>query len=118
MARAGAAAAARSRLAPGHSGRLAVSAETLGDVLWSDLQSHAARDTVIIVESDLDLLDVGEALASNDVPTVNAWVNAGKLTKPSTADLARWPLEPHTRFTSVIVAPFVLIRRPIAQAPS
>jgi hypothetical protein len=93
-------------------------AETFGEVLWSDLQAHAARDSVIIVEGDLDLLAVGEALAANDVPTVSAWINAGMLTKPSGADLARWPLEPHARFTSVIVAPFVLIRRPSAKAPS
>ena len=93
-------------------------ADTLGEVLWSDLHAHAARDSVIIVAEELDLLDVGEALAANDVSTVSAWVNAGKLTKPTAADLARWPLEPHARFTSVIVAPFVLIRRPVAGAPS
>ncbi len=87
-------------------------AETLGEVIWSDLQAHAARDSVIIVAEELDLLDVGEALAANDVSNVSAWISAGKLTKPSAADLARWPLEPRTRFTSVIVAPFVLIRRP------
>jgi hypothetical protein len=93
-------------------------AETLGEVLWSDLNAHAARDSVIIVAEELDLLDVGEALAKNDVPTVSAWINAGMLTKPSAADLARWPLEPHARFTSVIVAPFVLIRRPSTPTPS
>ena len=93
-------------------------AETLGEVLWSDLRAHAARDSVIIVAAELDLLDVGEALAANDVPTVNAWIDAGMLTKPSTADLARWPLDPHIRFLSVIVAPFVLIHRPSTPAPS
>ena len=93
-------------------------AETLGEVLWSDLHTHAARDVVIIVADELDLLDVGVAVASNDVAAVDAWIGAGKLTKPTAADLARWPLEPSARFMSLIVAPYVLIRRPKGPAPS
>lgn len=93
-------------------------AETLGEVLWSDLLAHATRDSVIIVATELDLLDVGEAFAANNIPTVSAWIDAGMITKPSAADLASWPLSPHVRFMSVIVAPFVLIHRPNTPAPS
>ncbi|MCK6589669.1 MAG: DUF2288 domain-containing protein [Polyangiaceae bacterium] len=93
-------------------------AETLGEVFWSDLHAHAARDSVIIVAEELDLLDVGEAMAANDVPAVSAWISAGMLTKPSAADLASWPLSPQIRFRSVIVAPYVLIHRPSPPEPS
>jgi hypothetical protein len=86
--------------------------ETLGDVLWSDLRPHVARDVVIIVDEGLDLVDVGFAVASNEAAAVNAWIQAGKLTKPTAEDLARWPIEPAARFRCLIVAPFVLIRRP------
>ncbi|MGK3965470.1 DUF2288 family protein [Sorangium sp. So ce118] len=87
-------------------------ANTLGEVFWTDLRAHAARDAVILVAADLDLLDVGEALASNDAAAVQAWIAAGKLTKPTAEDLARWPLQAELRFLSVVVAPFVLVRRP------
>lgn len=87
-------------------------AETIGDVLWTDLRPHAARDAVIIVAEELELLDVGVAVASNEAAAVNAWIEAGKLTKPTAEDLARWPLDPKAHFQSLIVAPFVLIRRP------
>lgn len=87
--------------------------ETLGDVLWTDLRPHAARDMVIIVDEGLDLIDVAVAVASNEAAAVNGWIQAGKLTKPTTEELARWPLQPEARFRSLIVAPFVLIRRPV-----
>jgi len=93
-------------------------AETLGDVHWNDLRAHLARDAVIIVDDALDLLDVGVALASNDVGAVDAWIRAGKLQKPTTEDLTRWSLDASTRFLAAIVQPFVLIRRPAGKALS
>jgi hypothetical protein len=87
-------------------------AETLGDVFWTDLRAHAARDALIIVADELDLVDVGMAVASDDVATVDAWIREGKLSKPTAEDLARWPLDGAARFRSLIVQPFVLIRRP------
>lgn len=88
-------------------------AETLGDVFWTDLRAHAARDALIIVADELDLLDAGVAIATDDVATVEAWIRAGKLSKPTAEDLTRWQLEGAARFRSLIVQPFVLIRRPL-----
>jgi hypothetical protein len=93
-------------------------AESLGDVYWTDLRAHVARDAVIIVADDLDLLDVGVAIASDDVPTVNDWIDAGKLSKPTEEDLIRWPLDATVRFRSLIVQPYVLVRRPPVGQPS
>jgi len=87
-------------------------AATVGDVFWTDLRAHAARDALIIVADDLDLVDVGVAVAADDAATVQAWIRAGKLTKPTAEDLSRWSLEGAARFRSLIVQPFVLIRRP------
>ncbi|AUX21257.1 hypothetical protein SOCEGT47_017370 [Sorangium cellulosum] len=92
--------------------------ETLGEVLWTDLRAHVARDAVILVASDLDLVDVGVAVASNDAAAVQAWISAGKLTKPTAEELARWPLQVDLRFVSLVVAPFVLVRRPASPPPS
>ncbi|WP_437870386.1 DUF2288 domain-containing protein [Sorangium sp. So ce363] len=93
-------------------------AKTLGEVFWTDLRTHTVRDAVIVVAADLDLLDVGEAMAANDTAAVEAWIAAGKLTKPTAADLARWPQQLDLRFLSLVVAPFVLIRRPPSPPPS
>jgi hypothetical protein len=82
----------------------------LGDVFWTDLRAHAARDALIVVAEDLDMLDAGVAIASNDTKTVAAWIDERRLSKPSTDDLARWPSEPLATFESLVVAPYVLIR--------
>jgi hypothetical protein len=82
----------------------------LGDVFWTDLRAHAARDALIVVADELDLLDAGEAIAADDAAKVNAWIEGRKLTKPTVDDLARWPSEPLAVFESLVVAPFVLIR--------
>lgn len=84
---------------------------TMGEVLWSDLQAHATRDAVIVVAAGLDLLDVGEALANNEAARVEAWIREGRLSKPTADDLRLWPAERAARFESLIVAPFVLIRK-------
>jgi hypothetical protein len=93
-------------------------AETLGEVYWTDLRAHAARDAVIVVSEELDLLDVGVAVAVNDTKLVERWIQTGKVGKPTAEDLARWPLEANLRFSSVVVQPYVLITRPKAPALS
>lgn len=85
-------------------------AASIGEVFWRDLSAHAARDALIIVADELDMLDVGVALASDDAAKVERWIEDRALRKPSAADLARWSAEPAAMFESLIVQPFVLVR--------
>lgn len=85
-------------------------AATLGPIEFSDLRSHLARDVVIVVSRTLDLLDVGEALAVDDKIQVAAWIEAGLLTKPSPELLERWSKITGPGWTSLVLAPFVLVR--------
>ncbi|HMY21426.1 MAG TPA: DUF2288 family protein, partial [Polyangium sp.] len=67
----------------------------------------------IIADVHLDLVDVGVALATNDTKSVEAWIQSGKLLKPSAEDLSRWSVATNLTFMSVVVQPFVLIHRPV-----
>ena len=69
-------------------------AATLGDVFWSDLRAHVARDALIVVADHLDILAVGVAVASDDTARIQAWIQSRALRKPSAVDLARWPADP------------------------
>ena len=82
----------------------------IGDVFWSDLRAHAARDALIVVAEDLDLADAGAAVAADDAAQVASWIQARRLRKPSAEELARWPAVPAALFESLVVAPYVLIR--------
>jgi hypothetical protein len=86
----------------------------VGDVFFSDLRAHIARDAVIVVADVLELAVAGEAIATDDVPRVTEWIRTGHLTKPTAEELARWPDLPTARFASLVVAPFVLVHRPVA----
>ena len=87
-------------------------ADTKGPVFWTDLEAHVKRDAVIIANVELDLVDVGMALATNDTQSVQGWIAAGKIKKPSVEDIARWCVAPNVTFTSVVVQPFVVIHPP------
>jgi hypothetical protein len=88
-----------------------------GDVYWSDLSAHAARDALIVVAEDLDMLDAGVAVASDDTARVTAWIGSRRLRKPTADELARWPADPLAIFESLVVAPYVLLRPRRAQPP-
>lgn len=93
-------------------------AETKGSVFWTDLEAHIKRDAVIVAAGGLDLVDVGVALATNDTKSVQDWIAAGKLKKPSAEDISRWSVASNLTFTSVVVQPFVLIHSPELPLPS
>lgn len=83
--------------------------QSLGPVQFSDLRAHIARGAVIVVDSSLDLLDVGEAIARDDKAVVGAWIELGRIGKPSLATLERWSKLEGPAFMSLVVQPFVLV---------
>lgn len=85
-------------------------AAALGNVFFSDLRAHLARGVVVIVGPDLDILDVGEALAADDKAKVAAWIEKEQLRKPSLIELEAWSKIQDDRWESLVVAPFVLVR--------
>lgn len=80
----------------------------LADIEWSDLIPHAQRDNLIIVGEPLSILDVGVAIASDDVSTVQKWISQQLIHKPSSDELSIWNDRPDKKFSVLIVQPFVL----------
>lgn len=90
-------------------------AENLDEAEWEWLIPHAQRDAVIVVTPQLDLIDVAVALASDNVASVQVWIEAQLVHKPSPNELSNWNGDRTKRFNSLIVQPFVLIQElPIA----
>ncbi len=76
--------------------------------MWRDLEPHALRDAVLLVDESLEIVDVGMALAANDTDRAQAWITAGKLRRPAREELDAWHEDPGHIFTILIVQPFVL----------
>ncbi len=85
-------------------------AENLDEAEWNWLIPHVQRDAVVVVANGLDLLDVGVAIASDNVSTVQHWIGEQLIAKPSLIQMAEWTGDRTKRFNSLIVQPYVLVQ--------
>lgn len=89
-------------------------AEMVDEAEWEWLMPHAQRDAIVIVDPHLDLLDVGVALASDNVLSVQRWIAEQQLYKPSPEQLADYGRDRTKRFNALIIQPYVLVQDLIA----
>ncbi|MBV9387417.1 MAG: DUF2288 domain-containing protein [Chroococcidiopsidaceae cyanobacterium CP_BM_ER_R8_30] len=89
-------------------------AENLDEAEWDWLIPHVQRDAVVVVATQLDLLDVGVAIASDNVSSVQHWIGEQLLSKPSPSQLADWNGNRTKRFNALIVQPYVLVQESVA----
>ena len=85
--------------------------EDIATIGWQDIMAHARRDAVIVVNPELDLVMVGEAIAKDNSSLVNDWIQQAQIAKPSTEQLTQWNNKPETQFTTLIVQPFVIVQK-------
>jgi hypothetical protein len=84
--------------------------ELLDEAELEWLKPHIQKDAVILVSPDLDLLDVGVAIASDNTQSVQHWIGEQLLVKPSPEILARWNSNPSQKFKAMIIQPYVLVK--------
>jgi hypothetical protein len=85
-------------------------AELLDEAELEWLKPHIQKDAVILVTPDLDLLDVGVAIASDNTQSVQHWIGEQLLVKPSPEILNKWNSNPSQKFQAMIIQPYVLIK--------
>jgi len=88
-------------------------AESIDEAEWNWLLPHAKRDAVVVVATQLDLLDVGVAIASDNVSCVQRWIGEQMIYKPTAAQLTEWNENGTRRFKTLIVQPYVLVQERI-----
>ncbi|MBW4499312.1 MAG: DUF2288 domain-containing protein [Scytonema hyalinum WJT4-NPBG1] len=88
--------------------------ENLDEAEWEWLIPHVQRDAVILVAVELDLLDVGVAIASDNTLKVQTWIDEALITKPSTAQVGEWNIQHTKRFNTLIIQPYVLVQEKAA----
>lgn len=85
-------------------------AETVDEAEWEWLIPHAKRDALVVVTPQLDLVDVGVAIALDNVVTVQRWISEELIAKPSQTQLTDWNGDRTKRFNTLIVQPYVLVQ--------
>ncbi len=78
---------------------------------WRPLAPHAKRGGLVLVDAALDLVEVAVAVATDDSATVQRWMEALQLRRPTEDQIESWQDETEERFTVVIVQPYVLAQR-------
>ncbi len=84
--------------------------ELLDEAELEWLKPHIQKDAVIIVDANLDILDVGVAIASDNTQSVQHWIGEQLLVKPSPEILNRWNANPTQRFQAMIIQPYILVK--------
>jgi hypothetical protein len=82
----------------------------VGPAEWQTLLPHAARDSLVVVNPGLDLVEVGVAVATDNVPSVQRWSSEALITKPTVTQLENWERDRSRQFQVLIVQPYVLIQ--------
>ena len=82
----------------------------VANISWQDLLPHAKRDVLIVIATDLDIIDVSEAIALDKKDLVNNWISQKLIAKPSSEQLSTWNDNPQQQFVTSIVQPFVIIQ--------
>lgn len=85
-------------------------AEKIDEAELDWLKPHIQRDVVVVVHQELDLVDVGVAIANDDVISVQHWISEQLLHKPLPEQLADWNSDQTKRFQALIVQPYVLVK--------
>ncbi|MFB2936290.1 DUF2288 domain-containing protein [Aerosakkonemataceae cyanobacterium BLCC-F154] len=85
---------------------------SLDEAEWQWLLPHLSRDSLIVVTPELNIVDVGVAIANNNVPLVQNWISQELIHKPSLNQMADWQNNLNKKFQALIVQPFVLIQEP------
>jgi hypothetical protein len=91
--------------------------EDIASISWQEILPHAKRDAVVVIDRQLDLAEVAEAIALDNTSLVSNWIAEKLVTKPSATQLTDWNSNPQQEFTAAIVQPFVIIK-PITKQTS
>ncbi len=82
-------------------------AKYTGEVDWSYIKPHYKSGAMIYVDPALELKVVAEAFTKDNKEQVQAWLKSADLVKPSHLHEDWWEYD-QTRFTAVVITPFVL----------
>lgn len=89
-------------------------AENLDEAEWNWLIPHVQRNAVVVVATQLNLLDVGVAIATDNVSSVQHWIGEQLIYKPSLTQVSEWNGNRTKRFNTLIVQPYVLVQEATA----
>ena len=78
---------------------------------WKPLAEHFAKGSVYYLEPELDIVDVGEAMATDNVSTIKKWLDDGLIYTPTPEQATQFHEDTDQLFSMLIIEPYVLIQK-------
>ena len=85
-------------------------AQALDEASWDVLRAQPGAGGLIVTSRELDLIEAGLKIATDNTPVVDGWIRERKLTRPTAEQVASWDLNRGKLFLCLIVSPYVLIQ--------
>jgi len=83
------------------------------DTQWEPVAPHFARGTVYLLDEDLDIVEVGQAMATDDISQIKQFLDNGLMAPPTPEEATLFAKESSILFKMLIIEPYVLIQRRI-----
>ena len=80
-----------------------------GQLGWAELVRYFARGVVIKVDPSLDLIEVGQCMASDNSEQLQQWLDASLMARASDDDARAWTAK-EPQFMALVTAPWVLVQ--------
>ena len=78
---------------------------------WNALKKHNENETVFFVSSDLDLIDVSVAVATDKSHFVKVWLDSGQLARPTDEQVKYYDANEYKKMCKfIIIQPYVLVQ--------
>ena len=81
-----------------------------GPADWKVLKPHFLRGAIITISPELDIIDAGVRIATDDTAQIEVWMSEGKITRPTQTDADAWE-KTDLEMTALVIAPFVLVQQ-------
>lgn len=81
------------------------------ETTWEPLAPHFALGSVYLLDHDLDLAEVGRAMAEDDVAEIKRWLDDGLMYPPTPEEATAFAKNPDYQFKMLIIEPYVLIQK-------
>ena len=83
---------------------------------WDGLSRFFAKGLLVLVQGNLDLVEVGIAMAKDEASKIAKWLEEGEIATPSEAEALSWSnRESSPTFDVLIISPFVVARKKQAE---
>ena len=76
---------------------------------WKDIAEHNRKGTVFFVDAHLDILEVGRAVAQDNLPYIQRQIDAGKIYRPAERNIS---LGRDSVCVFIIVQPYIFVEHP------